>query len=113
MPSPEADRVFAGAIPALYQRYLVPPIFEPYAEDLVARLVERKPRRVLEVAAGTGVVTRAMASALPAEGELVASDLNPPMIDGAKREGTARPVEWRQADALALPFASGTFDAVV
>jgi SAM-dependent methyltransferase len=88
-------------------------IFEAYATDLARRLVARRPRSVLEIAAGTGVVTRALAILLPSGVELVATDLNQPMLDRASSVGTSRPVEWRQADALALPFADGRFDAVV
>lgn len=108
-----SDKVFAGSIPALYDTHLVPLIFEPYAADLAARLAGRPLGRVLEIAAGTGVVTRALAAALPAAVAIVATDLNPAMLDQAAARGTARPVTWRQADAMALPFADGTFDAVV
>lgn len=108
-----SDKVFAGSIPQLYEAYLVPLIFEPYAKDLAARVAARRPARILEIAAGTGVLTRAMASALPAASSIVATDLNQPMIDHAAAIGTQRPVEWRQADAVRLPFEDGTFDAVV
>ena len=113
MSSSVPDKVFAGSIPKLYETYLVPLLFEPYAADLASRLVARSPGRVLEVAAGTGVVTRALASALPARVSIVATDLNQPMLDQASALGTPRPVEWRQADAMQLPFPDGTFDAVV
>lgn len=109
----QGDKTFAGSIPQLYEEYLVPLIFQSYAEDLAARLASDPPERVLEIAAGTGVLTRAMASALPESTAIVATDLNPPMLDHAAAIGTARAVEWRQADALALPFADATFDAVV
>lgn len=109
----ELDKVFAGSIPEFYERHMVPLIFEPYAPDLAARLRSRSPARVLEVAAGTGVVTRALAHALPAESAIVATDLNQAMLDQAAAIGTSRAVEWRQADALQLPFADASFDAVV
>jgi SAM-dependent methyltransferase len=109
----DADKVFAGSIPKLYESYLVPLIFEPYARDLAERLAARSPTRVLEIAAGTGVVTRAMASAFPDNVSIVATDLNQPMLDQAKAIGTPRAVDWRQADAMDLPFEDGTFDAVV
>jgi SAM-dependent methyltransferase len=109
----DSDKVFAGSIPKLYDSYLVPLIFEPYAADLVNRLRSRRLSRVLEVAAGTGVVTRALASALPESIAVVATDLNQAMLDQAAAVGTKRKVEWRQADAMQLPFADGTFDAVV
>ena len=108
-----SDKVFTGSIPTLYDTYLVPLIFEPYAADLVDRLRTRSLSRVLEIAAGTGVVTRALASALPDTVSIVATDLNQAMLDHASDVGTNRAVEWRQADAMQLPFADGTFDAVV
>ena len=111
--SRDADKVFTGSIPELYDTHLVPLIFEPYAADLVDRLASRLPARVLELAAGTGVVTRAMASVLPESVSIVATDLNQPMIDHASSRGTRRAVEWRQADAMQLPFQNETFDAVV
>ena len=110
---PTADKVFGGSIAMFYDTYLVPLLFEPYAEDLVNRLRTRSVTRVLEIAAGTGVVTRVLASALPARVEIVATDLNQPMLDQARACGTTRPVEWRQADAMHLPFEDRTFDAVV
>ena len=113
MGSSGTDRVFAGSIPKFYDTYLVPLLFEPYAADLVNRLASRSLSRVLEVAAGTGVVTRALASVLPERVSIVATDLNQPMLDQASALGTTRPVEWRQADAMRLPFQDGTFDAVV
>lgn len=113
MGSPDTDKVFAGLIPQLYDTYLVPLIFEPYAADLVKRLSSRPLSRVLEIAAGTGVVTRALASALPESVSIVATDLNQAMLDQASAVGTKRAVQWRQADAMQLPFRDGTFDAVV
>ena len=93
------DKVFAGSIPEIYERHLVPLIFEPYAEDLAGRLCSRRVSRVLELAAGTGVVTRALARELPRDCEIVATDLNQAMLDQAAALGTAHPFEWRQADA--------------
>ena len=113
MDSTDTDKVFAGSIPKFYETYLVPLLFEPYAVDLVNRLASRAPGRVLEVAAGTGVVTRAMTAALPERVSIVATDLNQSMLDQAAALGTKRPVEWRQADAMRLPFQDRTFDAVV
>lgn len=113
MNTTDTDKVFAGSIPKLYDEYLVPLIFEPYAADLAKRLSARPLSRVLEIAAGTGVVTRAMASALPESVSILATDLNQAMLDHAAAVGTKRAVEWRQADALALPFPDATFDAVV
>jgi len=107
------DTVFAGSLPQVYQSHLVPLIFQPYAEDLARRLATRPVSRVLEVAAGTGVVTRALLTALPDHVSIVASDLNQAMLDQAAAIGTRRPVEWRRADAMALPFEDDGFDAVV
>ncbi|HEV8551095.1 MAG TPA: class I SAM-dependent methyltransferase [Polyangiaceae bacterium] len=109
----QADAVFAGSVPQLYERYMVPMLFEPYAEDLLERLEERSPSRILEIAAGTGAVTRAMAAGFPAGVSIVATDLNPGMLEHARLLGTARPVEWLVADAMALPFPDASFDAVV
>ena len=110
---PKTDKVFAGSIPEIYDSLMVPLIFEPYAADLARRLAKRRLSRVLEIAAGTGVVTRAMAATLSPEVNIVATDLNVPMIDRARAVGAARGVEWRQADAMDLPFPDGSFDAVV
>jgi SAM-dependent methyltransferase len=111
--APDTDKAFSGSIPKLYETCLVPLIFEPYAVDLAGRLASRSPARVLEIAAGTGVVTRKLASLLPENVPIVATDLNQPMLDLAASVGTTRPVEWRQADAMQLPFPDASFDAVV
>jgi ubiquinone/menaquinone biosynthesis C-methylase UbiE len=108
-----ADRVFSGPVPKLYETYLVPLIFQPYAIDLSERVAARPVRRVLEIAAGTGVVTRRLAARLPASASIVATDLNQPMLDQAAAVGTVRPVTWQQADVMALPFPDESFDAVV
>jgi ubiquinone/menaquinone biosynthesis C-methylase UbiE len=106
------DKAFAGSIPELYERLMVPLIFESYALDLANRLAKTAPGDILETAAGTGVLTRAMLSQLPPTARVVSSDLNQSMLDHAKtRIGDDR-VAWRQADALALPFPDQSFDAV-
>ncbi|HEY9101760.1 class I SAM-dependent methyltransferase [Chitinimonas sp.] len=107
------DKVFAGSIPELYDTYLVPLLFEPYAADLAARAVSLAPRRVLEIAAGTGVLTRSLARSLPESSAIMATDLNQPMLDRAAAVGTARPLSWRQVDAQQLPFDDASFDLVV
>ncbi|HUQ87962.1 MAG TPA: methyltransferase domain-containing protein [Vicinamibacterales bacterium] len=107
------DKAFTGSIPKIYESHLVPLIFTSYAEDIGKRLKQRSPQRVLEVAAGTGVVTRAMVAALPASTEIVATDLNPAMLEQAAAIGTSRPVEFKPADAMQLPFPDASFDAVV
>ena len=108
-----SDAVFAGSVPELYDTQMVPLIFEPYADQLAQRAAALQPARVLETAAGTGVVTRALARALPARAEIVATDLNQPMLDRAASVGTQRPVRWQQADAMQLPFDAASFDLVV
>ena len=109
----DAHTVFAGSIPALYERYLVPMFFEPYGTDLARRLRDLDRGRLLEIAAGTGVVTRALSRAVPASVEIVSTDLNQPMLDLAASMLEDRRVTCERADASALPFADGEFDAVV
>jgi SAM-dependent methyltransferase len=113
MDTKPSDKEFAGAIPKLYESHLVPLIFAPFAVDLVKRLESRPLSRLLEIAAGTGVVTRGLAAALPDNVAIVATDLNQAMLDEAAAVGTKRAVEWRRADAMKLPFGDATFDAVV
>jgi SAM-dependent methyltransferase len=107
----ESDRLFAGSIPALYERFMGPMLFQPYAEDLAARAKALAPARLLEVAAGTGIVTRALAAALPGTA-ITATDLNQAMLDHAASLLKAPNVAFRQADGQALPFDSGSFDLV-
>ncbi len=108
-----SDTVFAGALAGIYQNYFVPLAFQPYASDLAQRLAGRRVSRVLEIGAGTGVVTRALAEVLPRDTVIVATDLNPGMLAEAAALPIARPVEWRPADAMQLPFEDASFDAVV
>ena len=108
-----SDKKFDNSIPQLYEKYLVPLIFEPYARDLIERLRKHKLSRILEIAAGTGVVTRFLASELPDTVSIVATDLNQSMLDEAIEKGISRPIEWQQADAMDLPFEDEIFDAVV
>ncbi len=109
----EADRTFRGSIPALYDQHLGSMIFAPYANDLASRLADIRHGRILETAAGTGVVTRALVTSLPETVSIVATDLNQPMLDHASSQLPSARVTWRQADAQALPFPDGEFDAVV
>lgn len=109
----KADTVFSGSIPSLYEKYAGPLIFAPYAGDLAARLAALNPTRVLEIAAGTGIVTRALVRSLPASVDIVATDLNQPMLDHAAKQVSSSRVSWQKADAQALPFPDGAFDAVV
>jgi SAM-dependent methyltransferase len=107
-----SDAVFAGSMPALYDRYLGPLYFEPYAADLAARVRTQPPSRVLEVAAGTGIVTRALHDALP-DATITATDLNPGMVAHGSGRVSAPNVVWSVADAMALPFGDAEFDLVV
>jgi ubiquinone/menaquinone biosynthesis C-methylase UbiE len=109
----ETDKLFAGSIPENYDRYMVPLIFEPYAADIARRAASLSPGAVLETAAGSGVVTRALAPRLPPAATYVVTDLNQPMVDyAASRQPPDTRIKWRQADALALPFEDATFDLV-
>jgi ubiquinone/menaquinone biosynthesis C-methylase UbiE len=104
---------FSGSVPEHYDRYLGPIVFEPYARDLVARVPRRDGMRVLELACGTGIVTRHLRAALPSSATLVATDLSEAMIAYAARSVTAPGVVWQAADAQALPFDDGAFDLAV
>lgn len=109
----KVDTVFSGSIPSLYDSYLGPLLFEPYAQDLANRLSVLNAERILETAAGTGIVTRALLRSLPASIDVVATDLNQPMLDHAAEQLSSSRVSWRQADAQALPFPDQAYDAVV
>ena len=106
------DSGFVGSIPELYDRNIGPLMMVPYADDIAVRLSDMATGRLLEVAAGTGIVTAALALALP-RAQLIATDLNQPMLDHAATKPELRGVAFRQADALALPFDDHSFDAVV
>lgn len=105
---------FAGSIPAAYDRYLGHVLFQPYAEDLVARLHVPENGSVLELACGTGIVTRELRNSLPPTVKLIATDLNEPMFQHAAAKFVkGEAVQWQQADACSLPFGDAMFDAVV
>jgi ubiquinone/menaquinone biosynthesis C-methylase UbiE len=105
---------FVGNIPQYYDQGMGPMVFVDYAADIARRVAAGNPARVLETAAGTGIVTRKLRDALPAGVHLTATDLNPPMLDVARSKFHAgEQVEFRPADATALPFADRSFDAVV
>jgi ubiquinone/menaquinone biosynthesis C-methylase UbiE len=107
------DTIFSGSIPSLYDRYLGPLIFEPYAKDLANRVSALNAERVLETAAGTGIVTRALVGSPSPSVSIVATDLNQPMLDHAAERVSSGRVSWQKVDAQALPFPDGSFDAVV
>lgn len=109
----DEDRVFAGSIPDIYDDYLVPLIFEAYAEDMARRVASLAPDSVLETAAGSGVVTRALAPLLQRNTRYTVTDLNQPMLDRAtRRQRPDNRIGWRQADALQLPFENQEFNVV-
>jgi ubiquinone/menaquinone biosynthesis C-methylase UbiE len=104
---------FSGSIPASYDRYLVPWLFEAHAADLAERVPTTDELRVLEIAAGTGAVTRRLRAVLPASATLVATDLNDAMVDYGRDAVGDAGIEWRTADAQALPFDDAGFDVVI
>jgi len=104
-----SEALWVGSMPEAYERWLAPAVFRPFAAELAGRVAARRPGRVLELAAGTGVLTRELLTAL-AGGEVTATDLNPAMVEFGRRQAPA--ATWRQADAMNLPFDGGRFDAV-
>jgi ubiquinone/menaquinone biosynthesis C-methylase UbiE len=104
---------FSGTVPGLYDQHLGPVLFEPYAADLAARLPSGEGLRLLEIACGTGIVTRRLREALPDSASVVATDLNHAMVAYAREAVPAPGVVWQQADAQSLPFADESFDVVV
>jgi len=109
----EMNCSFAGQMPEFYDRFLVPVMFEPFAEDLSRRLQGTSCGHVLELAAGTGVVTRALARTLPREVAITATDLNPAMLHQARSHAGLERVQWQEADAVSLPFADAQYDYIV
>lgn len=106
--------IFAGDVPQVYDRYLVPLIFEAYARDLASRVPVSRHGTVLETACGTGVVTRHLRRTLPPSARLVATDFAEPMLGVARQElGEVRGLDFRTADGTDLPFSDGSFEAVV
>lgn len=95
-----------------YEEQMVPVVFLPWAEELVDRLDVRGSERALDVACGTGAVTRVLAGRVGPEGAVVGVDLNPAMLAVAQSLGLAH-VELREADAMQLPFGDAEFDLAV
>lgn len=108
-----SDAVFSGAVPERYERFMVPMLFAPFAADLARRVVGLAPASVLEIAAGTGAVTRKLAHQLAPSTRFVATDINEGMLAQARLMDLGRPIEWLEADAQRLPFDDGSFDVVV
>ena len=103
---------FTGSVPSAYDRLMVPLVFQPYANEIARRARGFGPKRILETAAGTGAVTRALNAALP-DAEIIATDLNPPMLEMAAQGMKSANVRFQQADAQDLPFDGESFDLVV
>ena len=109
----DSDKLFTGSIPEIYDTYLVPLIFESFAADLAQRVADGPSADVLETAAGSGVVTRALAALLAEDARYSVTDLNQPMLDRAKQQQKPDTrISWQQADALNLPFGDDGFDVV-
>lgn len=113
MSKPSSNIAFTGSIPKIYDSSLGPVFFEPYAIDMAQRVAKLNPDSVLETAAGTGRVTNHLRKEVSAATKIIATDLNPDMLEVAKQRVTDKNITWQQADAMALPFAENNFDAVV
>jgi ubiquinone/menaquinone biosynthesis C-methylase UbiE len=113
MPNIHSDKLFTGSVPEIYEKYLVPLIFEHYARDLAKRVSEKPVAKVLEIAVGTGVATRAVADVLGEDVFIVATDLDKAMLDHGASVRDDKNIEWQEADAMALPFENESFDAVL
>jgi SAM-dependent methyltransferase len=111
----EADRAredvsWVGSMPETYDRCLGPAVFAPVAADLATRAgMYATPGRILELAAGTGILTAGLVAALP-DAEIMATDLNPAMVEYAA--ALVPEATWRVADAMDLDFADDSFDLV-
>jgi len=109
----DINSAFTGNIPENYDRYLGPMFFHCCAEDLAARIAEGPARRVLEIAAGTGIATRLIRDRLPDETDITASDLNDDMLKHAERKfSSGERITFQVADAMQLPFDDAQFDVV-
>jgi ubiquinone/menaquinone biosynthesis C-methylase UbiE len=106
------DIEFSGSIPEFYHSRLVPMLFEPYAKDLVKRISLTGNSSVLETAAGTGILTKYLIECLPTGAKLVATDINPDMLEVAQKSVSGN-VHWQVADAMELPFEDNSYDKVI
>ena len=104
--------VFTHSTPSLYHRYMGPLLFEPYAKHVAKRLVVLRPNRILETAAGTGIVTRAVNKAVP-KAQIVATDINPAVVEFASQHLRSERVTFQRADAQHLPFEDESFDLIL
>lgn len=107
-----ATNAFKHSTPELYDRLMGPLLFEPWAQIIAARAAALEAKRILETAAGTGIVSRALRRAMP-QAEIVATDLNPAMLSHASDRLASERLTFNQADAQDLPFQDGAFDLVV
>lgn len=110
------SRIYAstpGDIGEQYEQGMVPSVFAPWATLLIERVRPQPSERVLDVACGTGAVTRLAAQRVGPGGTVVGTDISPAMLAAARRASEGMSIEWREADATALPFADGSFDLVL
>lgn len=113
MPAEPTHTAFTGSVPRTYHQFLGPLIFEDYARDLTARLKPAAASRILELACGTGIVTRRIAEAMPPGASLAATDLNDAMLDVARETVGADPrITYQRVDACSIPFADRSFDLI-
>ena len=106
------DQAFTGSVPATYDRFLGPMLFEAYAADMADRVAELAPKTILETAAGTGIATRAVAARLP-EARMTVTDLNPGMLEIAMAHADGGRMKFEAVDATSLPYRDGEFDVVM
>jgi ubiquinone/menaquinone biosynthesis C-methylase UbiE len=107
-----AHRTYQGGPAANYERYFAPAIGAPIARDLIELAKLRPGEHVLDVACGTGVVTRLAAERVGDSG-VAGVDVNPGMLEVARQVAGDTAIEWHQASAEALPLGDATFDVVL
>lgn len=108
----EKNVSFSGSIPLNYDQYLGPFLFEPYAIEVASRLKDQNFKNILEIAAGTGRLTKYMSEWVNYE-NFTATDINPDMLEIAKDRIKGKNINWMQADAMELPFGDSSFDLVI
>ena len=106
--------IFTASMPEYYDTYLGPSKFDPVGAELVKRVPPSPPGDLLELACGTGLVTRRLRERLDPSLRVVATDISKPMLDYARAKYASVPgIDWREADAMNLPFSDEEFGAVV
>jgi ubiquinone/menaquinone biosynthesis C-methylase UbiE len=113
MQAEQTPIAFSGSIPKNYDAFLGPLFFELYAIDLASRIKKLQPSNILELASGTGRLTKLLPAVASKSASVIASDINPAMVSFGQKEVNAENVKWQVADAISLPFADETFDCVV